>query len=1190
MNRLLTIIIVFMQVVLYVNAQSVKSDSLFALGIDLYNAGRYNEAISVFNECDALDVVELGQECPRCYYSSVWMASCYFKQGDSIKAKSISEYYKFPLDRRLTIDADSVASLGMLLYNNGDYNAALEKFRQSAEITKKTTGILHPLYIAWYTTILNFLFVNNYNMGIYHEAIRFLDTDALQILEKIYGDEHIEDYSALLNMLANYNSEIGRLQEAILLSKKALQILEKIYSKEHPIYPMALNNLASYYSEIGDFQESIRMSKEALRLLKNDPNGGAETYAAIFFNLADCNSKMGHFNEAINLGNKALLLLAINYGKEHPEYVTILNGLAKFNFSAGNYQECFRLNKRALQICKERFGEDNPNYAKALNNLAGYYSATGNYKEATRLGTESFKLMEKIYGKEHSEYATALNNLAYHYEMNGNYYEAIRLGREAIQILEKTIGKKHPSYAMSLLNLSLYNFKISNYDEAFRMCKDALQLLQDNCGKEHPEYAVALNNLAHFHFKCGNYTEAFYYGQEALQVCKEKYGKKHSNYAVLLGNLSEYASDMGNYSDALVFGTEALKILEEATGKDNISYASILNTLSNISFKNAKYKEAIHWGIESLKIKEKNLGRNHPSYAISLQNLAWINYYIGDISSIEKYYLASYDVCYKIILNNFRNLPEHERFQLWNEYQYLATFQIFPHIFSYKYPTRDLLRCSYNASLLSKGLLLNLSRNMSEIIQTSGDQESLSLYNDLRLNRMMLQKQYERPISERILNTDSLETLTADMERELIKKSKVFGDYTKDMSIQWEDVQQRLASSDIAIEFVDFPLGTDSTMYVALTLKKGYDYPHMIPLFEKRQLKAIPKINFYTNSDLYDLVWKPLEEELTGVDTIYFSPSGELHRIAIENIPLTTTENISDRYNLQRLSSTRQLATVKDETAGENSVVYGGLKYDTTVSNATADTSFGRKRDFSYVAYANVDSLNLRESYEYLPGSKEETDSIVADLSRHSIPHTYYYDIAGTEESFKNLNGTRPRILHIATHGFYLSEEAAERKIFANLLFEDNSYAHHEDKAMTRSGLLLSGCCRALNHEKIPEGVEDGILTAEEISKLDMRGLDLVVLSACQTGLGDIISGEGVFGLQRGFKKAGAKTILMSLWKVNDFATQMLMIEFYKNYCQGIDKRESLRQAQKTVREYKDHNGKLIFEAPYYWAGFVMLD
>ena len=239
-----------------------------------------------------------------------------------------------------------------------------------------------------------------------------------------------------------------------------------------------------------------------------------------------------------------------------------------------------------------------------------------------------------------------------------------------------------------------------------------------------------------------------------------------------------------------------------------------------------------------------------------------------------------------------------------------------PHRYSYKYPTESLIKCSYNASLLSKGLLLNLSRSMSELIQSSGDQEALSLYNDLRLNRMILQNQYERPISERTLHIDSLEALTADMERELIKKSKAFGDYTKDMSIQWEDVQQRLVSSDIAIEFVDFPQGTDSTMYVALTLKKGYDCPHMVPLFEKRQLKAISEESLYTSPDLYNLVWKPLEKEISGVKTIYFSSSGELHRIAIENIPVTTTEYISDRYNLRRLSSTRQLACHHNATRG----------------------------------------------------------------------------------------------------------------------------------------------------------------------------------------------------------------------------------------------------------------------------------
>ena len=138
---------------------------------------------------------------------------------------------------------------------------------------------------------------------------------------------------------------------------------------------------------------------------------------------------------------------------------------------------------------------------------------------------------------------------------------------------------------------------------------------------------------------------------------------------------------------------------------------------------------------------------------------------------------------------------------------------------------------------------------------------------------------------------------------------------------------------------------------------------------------------------------------------------------------------------------------------------------------------------------------------------------------------------------------------------------------------------------MTRSGLLLSGCSRALNHESVPEGVEDGILTADEISKLDMRGLDLVVLSACQTGLGDITSGEGVFGLQRGFKNAGAKTIIMSLWKVSDIATQHLMMSFYNHYLSGMPKEQAFRMAQAELRNLTGSGQKKPD-----WAAFVMLD
>jgi CHAT domain-containing protein len=442
------------------------------------------------------------------------------------------------------------------------------------------------------------------------------------------------------------------------------------------------------------------------------------------------------------------------------------------------------------------------------------------------------------------------------------------------------------------------------------------------------------------------------------------------------------------------------------------------------------------------------------------------------------------------------------------------------------------------------------------------------------------------------MNTDSLNSVIQKQEMELARESKAYGDYARNLTITWKEVQRNLEKGDIAIEFLDYPLiGTNSTMYVALTLKKDYDNPHLVTLFEADQLNAIPKDIYYTQTYISDLVWKPLEEELRGVRNIYFAPSGELHRIGIEYLPIRNTERICNVYTLHRLSSTRQLAVIQDETEGKNTILYGGLDYDEKTNAISTDSTKGIVLRSTFIR-ANVDSLSLRSSFEYLEGTKKEADMIADDMKRHRISYIYYSGINGTEESFKKLDGTKPQTMHIATHGFYYTETEAEKSQFARppmVLIAggiQKTGQFIEDKPMTRSGLLFSGCNRAFRHEQIQKGEEDGILTAQEIAMLDLRGLDLVVLSACQTGLGDVISGEGVFGLQRGLKKAGAKTVMMSLDKVDDEATRILMVEFYRNLMNGKTKRQSLYDAQQYLR--KVDNGK--YDAPKYWASFIMLD
>jgi CHAT domain-containing protein len=241
--------------------------------------------------------------------------------------------------------------------------------------------------------------------------------------------------------------------------------------------------------------------------------------------------------------------------------------------------------------------------------------------------------------------------------------------------------------------------------------------------------------------------------------------------------------------------------------------------------------------------------------------------------------------------------------------------------------------------------------------------------------------------------------------------------------------------------------------------------------------------------------------------------------------------------------------------------------------------------DYAFVEHADVRSMDLRGGKQFLKHTKDEVVVINNELNKANWTCQLDTLSLGTEESFKSLSGKKVNTLHIATHGFYYTQEEADNTDY-NFLKFDNRYASVEDKSLTRSGLIMAGANHILEGEELPDNVEDGILTAKEIADVDLRGLDLVVLSACQTGLGDISQGEGVFGLQRGFKKAGAKTLLMSLWQVDDRATQILMTQFYKNWLSGQSKLQALLSAQKYLREYNAGQ----YDKPKYWAAFIMLD
>jgi len=387
----------------------------------------------------------------------------------------------------------------------------------------------------------------------------------------------------------------------------------------------------------------------------------------------------------------------------------------------------------------------------------------------------------------------------------------------------------------------------------------------------------------------------------------------------------------------------------------------------------------------------------------------------------------------------------------------------------------------------------------------------------------------------------------------------------------------------------------------------GDKQPKFIPLFEEKSLdsllnskserKADYVNSLYTLVDrgavaveahkksLYEILWKPLEKELTHVNTIYFSPSGLLHRLNLDAIPFSETETLADRYNLIELNSTRQLVIpTQIKNANNDAVLYGGIQYEQD-SMFQSNEPLMASRSRGELSFSNVDTTLRGGSWNYLAGTEREVNAIEKIMQTSGVQTNLKKGYAATEDSFKNIgvdNSPSPRILHIATHGYFFNDpkNTAEKSKVGS---QAESVFKMSDHPMLRSGLIMSGGNVAWQGKPTLEGREDGVLTAYEISQMNLSNTELVVLSACETGLGDIQGNEGVYGLQRAFKIAGAKYLIMSLWQVPDKQTSLLMTTFYKKFLEEkMPIPDAFHAAQKELRD----SGL----EPYYWAGFVLVE
>ena len=907
-------------------------------------------------------------------------------------------------------------------------------------------------------------------------------------------------------------------------------------------------------------------------------------------------------------------------GEEHTECIASVNNIAMLYKHTGDYIQAKEQYKEALAITEKTLGENNEYYATILSNLANLSDKLGQIAQAEQYFLKALDILRKLSGYQTPSYATILDNLGLLYCSIGEYHKAEIFLLQAYTIRKAKLSTSHPDYATSLNNLGSYYVNVGDYPQSEAYFLQSLQYEEQIHGKNHPQYAIVASNLGILYQRKGDYEKAGRYFQLAHDIRLAILKETHPSYMSSVLNLGSYYEDIKNYTQAEECYLKVLNYRQMKYGAIHPNTAIVLNNLGSVHKKQKHYDIAQKYYQEALQIREQ-LGEEHPSYISSLNNLGIAYMEAGEYEKAEPYIIKVVAATRNQVVHAFNYMTDKQRESFWayKGRRYDDSYQSFCYRY---YPQKHFIAAfAFDNELFTKGLLLNSSNAVKNSVFESGDTALIRQWNELAEKRQQILILEQKNQQSTYLT--SLREQAEQLEKDITDASSTYRESQRLWTITWDNVRAELLPNQVAIEYMSIPLTDDHALYCALLLRDTCSYPVMIPLFEEKEVSSLlhtstgDTANINTTymygrngSQLSKLIWSKVQPYLNPKDVVFVSPTGLLHQVAFENLPYDSIHTMTDLYNIVRLSSTRELALHKDPITHTAATLYGDIKY-----GVDPDVMYANN-----VKYRDID----REGIKDLPGTKLEIEAIVPILQNKNIEiHVFAGDTAN-EESFKALSGKKQNILHIGTHGFYWSDSTAKKQQYFGqrmLNLDENRHFSTTIDPLNRCGLLFAGANTAISGDayRLQEGVQDGVLTAKEISLMDLRDADIVVLSACETGLGDV-TGDGVFGLQRAFKMAGARTILMSLWKVDDDATRLLMTAFYRHYANGLSKREAFRNAQQEVRNYigtndiysddrsaaqdnfknkaahlsqktsKNDYTKYPYQSPYYWAGFILLD
>ena len=996
---------------------------------------------------------------------------------------------------------------------------------------------------------------------------------ALGIREAAFGPDHVL-VAVVLQNLAGLLMTLDDDARAVALAERAQRVRERAYGAEHPEAVRTLLSLAVLYQETGDY------------------TAARQRYA-----------------RALDLCERA----------RHPVDLATLNlltGLAlALSDLGGDFAGSARLTERLLALTEQLYGPMDPRLRTPLERLAMDFRDLGDYEHARPVAERSLAIAERAFGPTHAEVASSLHTLATILAGLGDYSGAMQLFERATRINEKVLRPSDPETARASWFIHDL-FPLSGYGpDEVDLFERVVAVRENECGLCYPRTAESLSNLAATLSRAEDFKRTRPLFERALQAQEQFLGPDHPEVAAAVTNLATVLSGAGEIETAGPLYERALRIWETSLGADHPKVATALVNLARVHLNSDDYQAAGPLLARALAIQEKALGPDHPGVAVTLGSSAELAARTGATTDAFAMAARADAISRENLRLTIRTLSERQA--LAYSASLPSSIDLMVRLASTRPSDGEMSTAAWNAVIRARGLVLDemAARHRSVSADQSGDAAKL-------VEALATARQRLAALSVRGVRNDpperyrrSLELARAEKERAeraLAENSARFREDLRRSGMDVSDVSAALGSGSALVGYVRYQ--GDEPSYVAFVLRGGAGVPAIVPLGKAAPIEALvlqwrrqldqeamaPGRNSMRGEAAYrrvarqlrHAIWDPLLTYTSDARRIFIVPDGSLHLVSFAALPTGESTYLVERGPLIHfLSSERDIVPGQArELTGEGLLALGGPAFDESGRvRAAAEASFRGTRS------ACGDFQSMR--FDPLPASLKEVDRVVTlwerahgittDAAQLRAANPSTRDVvrltgtAATESAFK-VEAANHRVLHLATHGFFLDARCPPPLDSTGSSMPVSMKLARENPLLL-SGLVLAG---ANQRDRAAPDEEDGVLTAEEVAALNLEGVEWAVLSGCDTGVGEVRAGEGVFGLRRAFQIAGASTLIMSLWSVEDDATRVWMTALYEGrFMKKLSTAEAVHQASLAVLRQRRVKG--VSTHPFYWAGFV---